>query len=199
MKLKYIVYLLLMAGLTSCSSSDDEDTTVQNGHWYIYETQKDIDETQADIKMIADAVLEGKQLDYKYVNKKEVPIYGNYIDFVGPEGRFDFDWIRCGDYGRRIKEHTSIIQIRDRKTVLIYECQLYIVNETSYKPLYKWYSGSVFGEMCYASDREPEMYAYVQEDNMILLSNGDLYFISEGALIPQGSSTSYRKFVPESY
>lgn len=199
MKLKYIVYLLLMAGLTSCSSSDDEDTTVQNGHWYIYETQKDIDETQADIKMIADAVLEGKILDYKYVNKKKVPVYGNYIDFVGTEGRFDYDWISAGDYGRKITDHTSIIQIRDKKTILKYRCQLYIVDETHYKPLYKWYSGSVFGEMCYASDEEPEMYAYVQEDNMILLSNGDLYFISEGALIPQGSSTSYRKFVPESY
>lgn len=199
MKLKYIVYLLLMAGLTSCSSSDDEDTTVQNGHWYIYETQKDIDETQADIKMIADAVLEGKILDYKYVNKKKVPVYGNYIDFVGTEGRFDYDWISAGDYGRKITDHTSIIQIRDKKTILKYRCQLYIVDETHYKPLYKWYSDSVFGEMCYASDEEPEMYAYVQEDNMILLSNGDLYFISEGALIPQGSSTSYRKFVPESY
>ena len=89
MELKYFGYsLLLIMALMSCSSNDDDNTVTHEGHWYIYETQAEIDETQADIKQIAEAILNGKTLYYDWQNKKEVPVYGNYKDFVGSEGKF---------------------------------------------------------------------------------------------------------------
>lgn len=203
MKLKYFVYSLLMTmGLMSCSSDDDNETATHNGHWYIYETQAEIDETQADIKQISDAILEGKVLYYDWKNKKEVPVYGNYQDFVGSNGKFEYEWLyyENSDYGRHINDYIRILQIKDDKTILEYECGLYIVDETSKKPLYKWYSGNVFGEVCYAAESEPTVYAYIQIDNMItILSTGDSYFIVDGGLIKEGSNRTLRKFVPASY
>lgn len=203
MKLKYFGYsLLLIMALMSCSSNDDDNTVTHEGHWYIYETQAEIDETQADIKQITDAILNGKALYYDWQNKKEVPVYGNYKDFVGSDGKFEYEWLTYenSDYGRRINDYIRVIQIKDEKTLLEYECSLYIVDETSKKPLYKWYSGNVFGEACYAANSEPTVYTYIQIDNMItVLSTGDIYFIVEGGLIQEGSNRTLRKFVPASY
>ena len=203
MELKYFGYsLLLIMALMSCSSNDDDNTVTHEGHWYIYETQAEIDETQADIKQIAEAILNGKTLYYDWQNKKEVPVYGNYKDFVGSEGKFEYEWLTYenSDYGRRINDYVRIIQIKDEKTLLEYECSLYIVNETSKKPLYKWYSGNVFGEVCYAANSEPTVYTYIQIDNMItVLSTGDSYFIVEEGLIQEGTNRTLRKFVPASY
>lgn len=187
----------------SCSSDDDGSNTVtQDGHWYIYETQAEIDEAQADIKQIADAILEGKILYYNWQNKKDVPVYGNYKDFVGPNGEFNYEWLnyKNSDYGRRINNNVHVIQIKDEKTILEYYCGLYIVDETSKKPLVKWYSGTVFGEVCYAANSEPTVYSYVQIDNMItILSTGESYLIVEGGLIKEGSNRTLRKFVPAFY
>ena len=203
MELKYFGYsLLLIMALMSCSSNDDDNTVTHEGHWYIYETQAEIDETQADIKQIAEAILNGKTLYYDWQNKKEVPVYGNYKDFVGSEGKFEYEWLTYenSDYGRRINDYVRIIQVKDEKTLLEYECSLYIVNETSKKPLYKWYSGNVFGEVCYAANSEPTVYTYIQIDNMItVLSTGDSYFIVEEGLIQEGTNRTLRKFVPASY
>ena len=203
MELKYFGYsLLLIMALMSCSSNDDDNTVTHEGHWYIYETQAEIDETQADIKQIAEAILNGKTLYYDWQNKKEVPVYGNYKDFVGSEGKFEYEWLTYenSDYGRRINDYVRIIQIKDEKTLLEYECSLYIVNETSKKPLYKWYSGNVFGEVCYAANAEPTVYTYIQIDNMItVLSTGDSDFIVEEGLIQEGTNRTLRKFVPASY
>lgn len=203
MKLKYFGYsLLLIMALMSCSSNDDDNTVTREGHWYIYETQAEIDEAQADIKQIAEAILSGKVLYYDWQNKKEVPVYGNYKDFVGSDGRFEYEWLTYenSDYGRRIHDYIHILQIKDEKTILEYVCGLYIVDETTKKPLYKWYSGNVFGEVCYAADSEPTVNAYVQIDNMItILSTGETYFIVDGGLIQDGSNRTLRKFVPASY
>lgn len=204
MKLKNICYsLLLIMGLMSCSSDDDGSNTVApDGHWYIYETQAEINETQADIKQIADAILNGKVLYYDWQNKKEVPVYGNYKDFVGSSGKFEYNWLHYenGDYCRRIHDYIHILQIKDEKTILEYDCSLYIVDETSKKPLIKWYSGTVFGEVCYAANSEPTVYSYIQIDNMItILSTGEIYFIVEGGLMKEGSNRTLRKFVPAVY
>lgn len=203
MKLKYIGYsLLLIMALMSCSSDDDDNTVTHDGHWYIYETQAELDETQADIKQIADAILNGKTLYYDWQNKNKIPVYGNYKDFVGSNGQFEYNWLhyKNNDYGRRIRDYIYILQIKDEKTILEYECGLYIVDETSKKPLYKWYSGNVFGELCYAADSEPTVNAYIQVDNMItILSTGETYFIVDGGLIQNGSNRTLRKFVPASY
>lgn len=203
MKLKYIGYsLLLIMALMSCSSDDDDNTVTHDGRWYIYETQTELDETQADIKQIADAILNGKTLYYDWQNKKEVPVYGNYKDFVGSNGKFEYEWLyyKNRDYGSRINDYVRVIQIKDEKTILEYECSLYIVDETSKKPIYKWYSGNVFGEVCYAANSEPTVYAYIQMDNVItVLSTGDIYFIVDGGLIQEGSNRTLRKFIPASY
>lgn len=123
--------------------------------------------------------------------------YATYDLFISDDGMYSDSSPQCGRLRFSINNAISVIQIVDGSTMKVYYPWLYVEGASGTNGMdavYKLYSGSVFGNMAYYDT--PTYYTYVKSDNKIVVSNGDIYTITEEGLIKDGSSTILSKYDP---
>ena len=133
-------------------------------------------------------------MSYSYSNN----YYATYDLFIDDDyGNF---YCSAAYFGRLRNSVNCIIwaiQIVDNSTLKIYSGVLYPEGGTGTsgkESFYRLYAGSIFGNMAYYAS--PVNYTYVKSDNKIVVSNGDIYTVSDGTLIKDGSSTVLSKYDP---
>ena len=203
--MKKLVILLFAAmccgGFISCNKSDDEKSS-SNGliGWYA-----DIDNiaTTSDFDRVNQAIKDHELLaDYRYID-----YYATRDLFFREDG----SWCTTGPTGKygvcegipKSKFHwISPIRIVNNNTLEYY------VSANLWDPDYvpndalihgRVYAGEYIGDLVYYCERmeSPTTHTYIREGNKIIVSNGDIYTISDdGSLIKDGTSYKLKKYTP---
>ncbi len=178
---------MLTLGLTSCCG--DEDSDGLKG-WYV---NKSTVATQSDFTEINKAINNDEVL----MSYRRQDVVASYNLFIKDNGYYSDVDPSCGRLRFKIKTHIRVIHMLNSNTLEEYNASLYVESKKTGKPVYKLYTGTVFGNMAYFDD-SPRTYTYtVVDGNKIVVSNGDIYTISSGGLILDGTSGIMTKFDPE--
>lgn len=186
--------MMLLAVVMLCAVGCTKNNGLGSGlqGWY---TDLSKPAKQSDFNEINTAINNHELLmSYSYSNN----YYATYDLFIDDDyGNF---YCSAAYFGRLRNSVNCIIwaiQIVDNSTLKIYSGVLYPEGGTGTsgkESFYRLYAGSIFGNMAYYAS--PVYYTYVKSDNKIVVSNGDIYTVSDGTLIKDGSSTVLSKYDP---
>ncbi len=186
---KIFLWLFLTLTIVSCSDSDETNGMSSLNGWYAdlerFAQESDFDEINEAIRN--DEVLYKTKYN-TYIATRDLFFYENgmWNDTKWDHGRFRFYLLDQG------KSQVPIIHIINNNTLALYYAWLYDANSPmereDYENLYKFYAGPIFGEMVYRDFAT--IYTYSKVDNKIIVTNGDIYTITEKGLIKEGSSSS---------
>lgn len=152
---------------------------------------------QSDFNEINMAIINHELLKSYYYSGEYHNYYATYDLFVDSDGYYSDSDPHCGRLRFSINNAFSAIQIVDGSTLKYFGGGLYVeggYGTSGMEPFYKLYAGSIFGNMAYYGT--PIYYTYVKSDNKIMVSNGDIYTITNGGLVKDGSSTVLDKYDP---
>ena len=122
--------------------------------------------------------------NYYYASRDLFIINGMYSDSDAHFGRLRFS----------VPNPIMVYRVLDDQTFLVYNPFLYEDGAGSGEAVYKLYAGSIFGNMTYYGS--PTYYTYVKSENKILVTNGDIFTITNNGLIKDGSATTFSKYDP---
>jgi len=192
-KIKYLAstLLLIVMGFMFVACSDSDSDSSRNGGlkgWYL------------DFSSVA------KQSDFNEINKairnKEVLKsykYNEYVAsrdlFINSDGSYSDTDPHCGRLRFSIQSWINVVRILDDQTLVFYIGYLYEDGASNNEALYTFYAGSIFGNMTYYGT--PTYYTYAKVGNKLIVSNGDIYTVTSGGLIKDGSSALWSKYDPK--
>lgn len=193
-----LMYVLLLGiiymAAVSCSEKDKEDDNEQGGTLKGWYTNLSLVAKQSDFNKINQAINNNEELSsYKYGGVKHTYIASRDL-FIDSNGMYHDTDAHFGRLRFSIQMTINVIRIMDDNTLLSYVGWLYQDGANSDEALYKFYAGSIFGNMTYYGT--PTYYTYARVDKKLIVSNGDIYTIIEGQLIKDGSSTRLSKYDP---
>lgn len=186
--------MVLLAVAMLCATSCKKDNILSSGlqGWY---TDLSKPAKTSDFNEINTAINNHELLmSYSYSNN----YYATYDLFIDDDNGNYYDGAAYfGRLRNSVNKLIWAIQIVDNSTLKIYSGALYPeggYGTNGMESFYRLYAGSIFGNMAYYAT--PVYYTYVKTDNMIVVSNGDIYTVSNGTLIKDGSSTILSKYDP---
>ena len=200
MKKIYFIALCMLFILSNCSSGGDDDSTSMSTltGWYA-----DLDGfvSEDDFEEINEAIRNEEVL---YKTKNETYIATREFFFHDKEGI----WMESGhEYGRfrwyltkdrRKDTQPTIIQILNKNTLIEYGCNLcdpkFPQWTSGSKDIVRIYAGPIFKELVYRGGSYT--YTYTRVDNKIIVSNGDIYTITNEGLVKDGGWIVIKKFDP---
>ena len=186
---KIFLWLFLTLTIVSCSDSDETNGMSSLNGWYA-----DLERLaqESDFDEINEAIWNEEVLyDTKYVTTIATRDLffgddGDWSDYSWEHGRLRY-WISGSG-----KNQCPMIHIINDNTLVLYNPCLWDANSPmkveAHENLYKFYAGPIFGEMVYRDFAT--IYTYSKVDNKIIVTNGDIYTITEKGLIKEGSSSS---------
>lgn len=189
----FLFFIVIPVGLTSCDNDDDSKSNSLIG-WY---TDLSKPAKASDFNEINQAIYDKEILSsyyyggsrHNYVASRDLFFYddGMYSDSDAHFGRLRF----------KINSQVHSIRIIDNSTLVEYYAFLYedgAYGANGMDAVYRINAGPVFGNMTYYDTGY--YYTYIVADNKIIVSNGDLYSITDGGLIKDGSSSRLSKYDP---
>ena len=193
--LTIMMVAILSIGLSSCGDDDDDGGGGGLGSglkgWY---TDLNDVAKQSDFNIINEAIDNEEVLSsYRYGGQIHKHI-ASYDEFIGSDGSYSDSDASFGRLRFTISTPINAIRIVDDTTLLFYVGWRYIDCRGSGDAVYKLYAGRVFGNMAYYGS--PSYYTYAKVENKLVVSNGDIYTIVDGALIKDGISTRWSKYDP---
>lgn len=185
-----VLLAVVMLCAVGCTKNNGLGSGLQG--WY---TDLSKPAKQSDFNEINTAINNHELLmSYSYSNN----YYATYDLFIDDDyGNF---YCSAAYFGRLRNSVNCIIwaiQIVDNSTLKIYSGVLYPEGGTGTsgkESFYRLYAGSIFGNMAYYAS--PVNYTYVKSDNKIVVTNGDIYTITDDGLIKDGSSSVLSKYDP---
>lgn len=181
---------VVCSGFSSCSGDDDGSGGGLQG-WYTDLSQV---AKESDFNIINDAIANGEVLSsYRYGGQIHQHI-ASYSEFIDSDGSYNDSNASFGRLRFTIPYPISAIRIVDDTTILYYNAMLYIEGKGTGDLVYKFYAGSIFGNMAYYDT--PTYYTYAIVENKIIISNGDIFTIVDGGLVKDGSSRRWSKYDP---
>ena len=190
--LSIIMMVLLSVNFTACSSDDDGDSG--NGLTGYYLNMNYLP-SQSDWAKINNAIEADEVLSSYGSGKKKHDYVASYSLFIDSNGMYHDTDAYFGRLRFTISSFINVVKIVDDNTLAFYIGTLYVEGKGSGEALYKLYAGNIFGNMAYYGT--PTYYTYVKYGNKIVTSDGDIYTIVDGGLMPEESSTVWKKYNPK--
>lgn len=186
---KIFLWLFLTLTIVSCSDNDETNGMSSLNGWYAdleqFAQESDFDEINEAIRN-EEVLYKTKYNTYIATRDLFFSENGMWHDTNWEVGRFRF---YLWDQG---KFQVPIIHIINNNTLALYYANLYDANSSMEREddenLYKFYAGPIFKEMVYRDFAK--LYTYSKVDNKIIVTNGDIFTITEKGLIQEGSSSS---------
>lgn len=192
------IALLLVVGITLCAvygcddDIDENNSTSGLNGWY---TNLSSLAKQSDFYEINKAIRNNEVLSsYHYGGKKHEYIASRDL-FINSEGIYSDTAANLGRLRFSVSSVINVIRILDDNTLLFYIGYLCEDGVNAGEALYSFYAGSIFGQMTYYGT--PTYYTYARVDNKLIVSNGDIYTVTSGGLIRDGSSSLWSKYDPK--
>ena len=182
-----------MVTATSCSKdggSNNNGTGSGLTGWY---ADLSLTAKQSDFNAINTAINNHELLTSYTYNK----YYATYDLFIGSDGLYRDSDPHFGRLRFSINYPLLFIHIIDDSTLQMGSGMLYVEDGSgtySYDMLYKLYAGPIFENMAYYG--RLNYYTYVKTDNKIIVSNGDIYTVTNSGLIQDGTSSLLSKYDP---
>lgn len=202
----YFLTMTLLFGLSACCDDDDDDMT----GWY---AEGGVPQT-SDFVRINRAIEEGQNILYNKAWKRNgMPEYitaekcmffpeqsnwENHI-FSVPQKMNGF-WYNYNSWECEVVANLgnyddicskSIIHIVDKNTLVWYWAHLFENGYGNGEELYTVFGGSSLGNLTYCG--EPVYYTFALVDNKLVMSNGNIFTITNSGLILEGQSTVWKK------
>lgn len=184
-----VMVIMLSVGFVSCDGDDSGGSSLRG--WY---TDLSYVATQSDFNVINAAINNHEVLSsYRYGGQTHTYVASRDL-FINSDGMYNDVEPYLGRLRFSISNPINAIRIVDDSTLLFYVGWLYEDGKGDGDTVYRLYAGSIFGNMAYCGS--PLYYSYIRTDNMIIVSNGDIYTIVDGGLVKNGSSSPWSKYDP---
>lgn len=185
--MKKALFLLVFGFLLASCSDEEQNEKDSLIGWYI--ADKEDMPNESDFEEINEAIRNGEVLK-RYSSRDVVASYSLFVD---ADGRFRNSEPEFGRLRFLIRTTATAVQIVDDNTLKEYWGMLYAMKPyVKGTPFYQFYAGPIFNNLAFYA--EGTYYTYTREGNKLLLSNGNVYTIVDGALIRDGSSYPYVKY-----
>ena len=187
-----LMVAIVSVNLMSCGDDDDDEGSSGMKGWYT--VLGDLP-SQSDFNKLNEAINKQEVLSsYTYGGKKYTYVASRDL-FINSDGSYQDDDAYFGRLRFTIKNPINAIRIVDDNTLISYVAFLYIDGASTGDVVYQLDGGSNFGRMTYYG--HGSYYTYVKVDDKIIVSNGDIYSITSGGLIKDGSSSMWSKYNPK--
>lgn len=205
--LVFFVALFTTIAISSCDKDDDGSDSGSgisvSGTWYA--TQESINHitlNKTDFQKIEEAIEKHDLLYTMYIDRNNTrEYYAEKNMFVLDDGSFNTNNNLAGYLRNTITFHHSSVRIVNSNTLANCSISLYVdenmkENHTAtYKKVASVYQGSIFKSVS-AYVYYESYYTYAKSGNKIIVSNGDIYTVTDSGLIKDGSSDIMVKYDP---
>ena len=187
--LAMFVVATLSVGFTACGDDDDDAESNIIG-WY---TDLNSVAKRADFTKLDEAITSSEVLSTYRIGGQNLQIVATR-DLFFSGGVYNDTNAKFSRLRFAIPSQIEVVHIIDNNTLARYYAMLYEDDASTTDAVYSLYAGTIFGNLTYYGT--PTYYTYVQTDNKLLISNGDIYTVSNGGLIKDGSSGRLSKYDP---
>ena len=188
LKRAFLLSFFILSIMPSCN--DDDNGNGLNGYY----TELSYLPTRSDFFEIENAINNNELLSsYKYGGQTH-NYYATKDLFINSDGSYTDSNAHFGRLRFSVNSVINVIKIVDNKTLLFYVGWLYEDGASYEDVVYRFYAGSIFGNMAFYGT--PTYYSYIISNNKLVVSNGDIYTIVDGGLVKDGSSSRWSKYDP---